>query len=62
MYRNNVNNVHLLLVTALSVASIILTHTLFAFVKNVQFESAVMKQEYSQFLLITPSTLPLTRV
>ncbi len=60
MYRKQANNVLVVLVSALSVASIILTHTLFAFVKNVQFETDVMKKEYSQLLLI-PSDPRLTR-
>jgi hypothetical protein len=42
--------VHVLavLVSALSVASIFLTHTLFAVVRNVQFETGVTEKEYSQ--------------
>ena len=36
------------LVSALSVVSIFLTHTLFAVVRNVQFETGVMTREYSQ--------------
>ena len=36
------------LVSALSVASVFLTHTLFTVVKNVQFETVVIKKEYSQ--------------
>jgi hypothetical protein len=52
MYRKYANNVLVVLISALSVASIILTHTLFAFVKNVQFETEVMTKDYSQFLLI----------
>ncbi|KAI9450395.1 hypothetical protein BJY52DRAFT_1175690 [Lactarius psammicola] len=47
MYRKCANNGLVVLVSALSVTSIILTHTLFAFVKNVQFETDVMKKEYS---------------
>lgn len=47
MYRKYANNVLVVLVFALSVASIILTHALFAFVKNVQFETAVMKKDHS---------------
>ena len=42
----------IVLVSVLSVTSVILTHTLFAFVKNVQFETDVMTKEYSQFPLI----------
>ena len=41
-------NILAVLVSALSVASIYLTHTLFAVVRNVQFETGVMKKEYSQ--------------
>jgi len=41
-------NILAVLVSALSVASIFLTHTLFAVVRNVQFETGVMKKEYSQ--------------
>jgi len=52
MNRKYANSVLIVLVSALSVASIILTHTLFAFVKNVQFDTSVMKKEYSQLLLI----------
>ena len=44
----------IVLVSALSVASVILTHTLFAFVKNVQFGTNVMTKEYSHFPLIPP--------
>ena len=42
----------IVLVSVLSVTSVILTHTLFAFVKNVQFGTDVMTKEYSQFPLI----------
>jgi hypothetical protein len=43
-------NILAVLVSALSVASIFMTHTLFTVVKNVQFETRVMKKEsYSQF-------------
>jgi len=38
-----------ILVSALSIASIFLTHTLFVFTKNVKFETVVMKREYSQY-------------
>ncbi|KAH8991867.1 hypothetical protein EDB86DRAFT_2830608 [Lactarius hatsudake] len=48
MHRKYANNVLVVLVFALSVASIILTYTLFAFVKNVQFETVVMKKNYSR--------------
>jgi len=41
-------NILAILVSALSVASIFMTHTLFTVVKNVQFETRVMKKEYSQ--------------
>ena len=41
-------NILAVLVSALGVASIFLTHTLFAVVRNVQFETGVMKKEYSQ--------------
>ena len=41
-------NVLAVLVSALSVASLFLTHTLFTVVRNVQFEIVVMKKEYSQ--------------
>jgi len=41
-------NILAVLVSALSVASIFMTHTLFTVVKNVQFETRVMKKEYSQ--------------
>lgn len=44
-------NMLAVLVSALSVASITMTHTLFTVVKNVQFETRVMKKEYSQFSL-----------
>jgi hypothetical protein len=44
-------NILAVLVSALSVASIFLTHTLFAVVRNVQFETVVMKKEYSQPVL-----------
>ena len=37
------------LVSALSVASVFMTHTMFTVVKNVQFETRIMKKEYSQF-------------
>lgn len=40
-------NILAVLVFALSVASIFMTHTLFTVVKNVQFETRVMKKEYS---------------
>ena len=36
------------LVSALSVASLFLTHTLFTVVRNVQFEIVVTKKGYSQ--------------
>ena len=52
MYRKYANDMLIVLISALSVASIILTHTLFTFVKNVQFETDVMTKDYSQFLLI----------
>ena len=42
-------NMLAVLVSALSVASIFMTHTLFTVVKNVQFETRLMKKEYSQF-------------
>jgi hypothetical protein len=45
-------NILAVLVTALSVASIFLTHTLFRVVKNVQFEAVVMKKEHSQPVLL----------
>ncbi|KAH9173231.1 hypothetical protein EDB89DRAFT_1905516 [Lactarius sanguifluus] len=48
MYRKYANNVLVVLLSALSVASIILTHALFAFVKNVQFETVVMKEDYKR--------------
>ncbi|KAH9014602.1 hypothetical protein EDB83DRAFT_2321483 [Lactarius deliciosus] len=57
MYRKYANNVLVALVFALSVASIILTHALFAFVKNVQFETVVMKKDYSDDW---PPFIPLT--
>ena len=41
-------NVLAVLVSALSVTSLFLTHTLFTVVRNVQFEIVVMKKEYSQ--------------
>jgi hypothetical protein len=41
-------NILAVLVSALSVASIFMTHTLFTVVKNVQFETRLMKKEYSQ--------------
>ena len=41
-------NVLAVLVSALSVASLFLTHTLFKVVRNVQFETMVTKKEYSQ--------------
>jgi hypothetical protein len=44
-------NMLAVLVSALSVASIFMTHTLFTVVKNVQFETRLMKKEYSQFSL-----------
>jgi hypothetical protein len=44
-------NILAVLVSALSVASIFMTHTLFTVVKNVQFETRIMKKEYSQFRL-----------
>jgi len=56
MYRKYANNVLVVLVSALSVTSIILTHKLFAF-KNVQFETDVMKKEYSQLHLIPSDPL-----
>lgn len=37
-----------ILISALSIASIFMTHTLFAVVRDVQFETVVMKKEYSQ--------------
>ncbi len=40
-------NILTVFVSALSVASIFMTHTLFTVVKNVQFETRVMKKEYS---------------
>ena len=52
MYRKYANNMLVILISALSVASVILTHTLFASVKNVQFGTDVMAKEYSQFLLL----------
>ena len=42
-------NILAVLVSALSVASILMTHTLFTVVKNVEFETRLMKKEYSQF-------------
>jgi len=44
-------NILAVLVSALSIASIFMTHTLFTVVKNVQFETRIMKKEYSQFRL-----------
>jgi hypothetical protein len=44
-------NILAVLVSALSIASIFMTHTLFTVVKNVQFETRVAKKEYSQFRL-----------
>ena len=41
-------NVLAVLVSALSVASLFLTHTFFTVVRNVQFETVDMKKEYSQ--------------
>ncbi len=41
-------NILTVLVSALSVASIFMTHTLFTVVKNVQFETRVKEKEYSQ--------------
>jgi hypothetical protein len=52
MYRRSADNVLVLLVSALRVASIILTDSFIAFGKNVQFETSVMKKEHSQLLLI----------
>ncbi|KAN0103691.1 protein of unknown function (DUF3328) domain containing protein [Russula decolorans] len=40
-------NILAVLVSALSVASIFMTHTLFRVVKNVEFETRVMEKEYS---------------
>jgi len=42
-------NILAVLVSALSIASIIMTHTLYMFVKDIQFETRVMKKEYSQY-------------
>ena len=61
MYRKNANNVLVVHVSALSVASVILTHALFTFVKNVQFGTGIMVKEYSQFLSIL-SELPWPRL
>ena len=44
-------NMLAVLVSALSVASIFMTHTLFTVVNNVEFETRIMKKEYSQFRL-----------
>jgi hypothetical protein len=52
MYRMYADNVLVLHVSALRVASIILTDPLIVFGKNVQFETSVMKKEHSQLLLI----------
>jgi len=38
-----------ILVSALSIASIFLTHTLFVFTNNAQFETVIMKREYSEY-------------
>ena len=56
MNRKYATNALVVLISALSVVSIFLTYTLFAFVKNVQFETSVMKKEYSQFLLVPAMT------
>ena len=50
MYRKYANNALIVLLSALSVASILLTHTLFEFIKNIQFETDVMTKEYSELL------------
>ena len=52
MYRKYANNMLVVFVSALSVASAILTQTLFEFVENVQFGTDVMTKEYSQIFLI----------
>jgi hypothetical protein len=54
-------NILAVLVSALSVASIFMTHTLFTVVKNVQFESRVMKKEYSQSFCFSTSLFLLTK-
>ena len=50
-------NILAILVSALSVASLFMTHTLFTVVKNFQFETRLMKKEYSQFLLLLTKNL-----
>ncbi|KAI9439097.1 hypothetical protein H4582DRAFT_2075755 [Lactarius indigo] len=60
MYRKYANSLLVVLVSALSVTSIILTHTLFAFVKNVQFKTNVMKKEHSLLGDDWPPYFPLT--
>jgi hypothetical protein len=49
MIRVQATNTLAILVSALSIASVFLTHTLFVFTKNVQFETVMMKKEYSQY-------------
>ena len=51
-------NILAILVSALSVASIFMTHTLFTVVKNVQFETRLMKKDYSQSFILFLSLLP----
>ncbi|KAH9956017.1 hypothetical protein BC827DRAFT_821088 [Russula dissimulans] len=60
MIRVQATNTLAILVSALSIASVFLTHTLFVFTKNVQFETVMMKKEYSMLGDDWPAFFPLT--
>jgi regulatory protein YycH of two-component signal transduction system YycFG len=51
-------NILVVLVSALSVVSIFLTYTLFAFVRNVRYEAMVKKKDYSQSIHNPPKGAP----
>ncbi|KAI0259772.1 hypothetical protein BC834DRAFT_974011 [Gloeopeniophorella convolvens] len=60
MLSHRQTSIVLVLVALLSVASIFLTHSLYVFVRNVQFGRAVMVKEYSMQGDDTPPFFPLT--